>query len=417
MARRLFSFSKLSSSAVLRTISMVMVVAVIASLTGLAGYRLGQRRSGGALIGQAGPVDFSLFWDAWNEVDANFYGDKPQEKRVDGAIAGMVGNLGDPYSLYLPPAEAKDFMTQLQGSFGGIGAELEMKNGLVTVVAPLEGSPAEKAGIVAQDIVAEVDGKTVANQTLDEVISKIRGEKGTEVTLTVIRAGATAPIKIVIKRDTITPANVKLKMLRNNEVAYVRLASFTNDSAAQLTTELGKVGAGTKGLILDLRNNPGGFVSSAASLLSDLLPDKRALASSTEPALQARTALIERDRFGKEEWVPAKDGKQIIPAHIPIIVLVNGGSASASEIVAGALRDYGVAQIVGTQSFGKGSEQRLFELKNKGSVKLTVRKWFTPKGVGIDKEGLKPDVIVSLPTGTTISSEDAQVSKALELIP
>lgn len=358
-------------------------------------------------------IDLSNFWDSWSTLNDKFYGELSTDKRVDGAIGGMVAGLGDPYTVYLAPKQNKIFKSTIEGKFGGIGAELEIRNNLLTIVAPLQGTPAEKAGLKAGDVILKIDGNSVEKMSFVDAIDMIRGEKGTKVTLNIARADSEAPFDLELVRDTITIKSAKEDDSWDNPTyGYIRINQFGDDTAEIFKNYVTKITTeGKKGLIVDLRNNPGGLVNKAVDMVGMLIPDT---IKSDDKNLAERVVLKEVYK-SKPEDVYRATNKTIAPT-LPIVVLLNEGSASASEIFAGALRDYGRATLVGTKSFGKGSVQDLVPLKNGGSIKVTVAHWFTPKGVEINGKGIQPDVAVTLGKTETISTSDAQVLKALELL-
>lgn len=357
--------------------------------------------------------DFSLFWKAWNAVSSKYYGEANAGKRIEGAISGMVSSLDDPYTVYLEPSSNTLFQSDLEGSFGGIGAELNVKDGMLTVVSALSGTPAEKNGLRSGDIILEIDGTKTEGMNFNDAINKVRGEKGTQVVLTVGRSGSEEHLKITLTRDTIVVKSVVTESIgEGGSIAYIKVNEFGQDTADAFKVALEEAKAsGKKGVIVDLRNNPGGYLDAAVRMVGMVIPES---VDSDKQVLSDRTAVLERSKDGKEHADTSSespvwdDGK--------LVVLVNGGSASASEIFAGAVRDYGRAKLVGNKTFGKGSVQELQDLSNGGSIKVTVAKWFTPLGVGIDGKGLEPDEAVMLPNDAIPSSSDAQVSKALELL-
>lgn len=358
-------------------------------------------------------VDFKNFWQAWNVINGNFYGDKSPQKRLNGAIGGMVAGLGDPYTVYLEPEQNKIFQQDLQGTFGGIGAELLVRNGLLTIVAALDGTPAAKANLQPNDVILEIDGKKTSEMTFNEAIDRIRGKEGTEVTLSIGRQGQEDPLTVKLQRATIIVDTVKTSSIgENGSVAYIKVNQFGADTADRMKESLEAATAAKKrGIVIDLRNNPGGFLDRAVQMIGMLIPERP---ESDTDALKKRVAVLERSKDGSERQ-DASDEKPI-NTETPLIVLVNGGSASASEIFAGAIKDYGRGTVIGTKTFGKGSVQNLFPLNNGGSIKVTIAKWFTPLGVGIDGKGIDPDIKVELPEGTEMNEQDPQVQKALELL-
>jgi carboxyl-terminal processing protease len=399
----------------MRAVQILLAVLILLSGGAVGGYMFAYSRLGVASGADAAhsKVQFSTFWKAWDVINDNFFGTADATKQVDGAISGMVASLGDPYTLYFDPKQDKLFRSDLQGSFSGIGAELAMDKGNLTVESVLEGSPALKANVQPKDIITEIDGSKVVSSDFADAIDKIRGPIGSKVVLTIIRAGEKADLKISVTRDTITVKSVTTDTLgTNKDVAYVKVNQFGQDTTALYKDALTAAAqSDKKALIIDLRNNPGGYLSSAADMIGMLLPDK---IDSSEQKLKDRVAVLERDKKGNEN--PYKSTTAPILPTIPTVVLVNANSASASEIFAGAMKDYKRATVLGVKTFGKGSVQNLIKLDNGGSIKVTIAKWFTPLGVGIDKKGIDPDVVVALPDGVTPSTTDVQVQKALELL-
>jgi carboxyl-terminal processing protease len=332
--------------------------------------------------------------------------DRPldQQKLMYGAVAGLVSATGDPYTTFFNPDQAKKFQEQLKGSFEGIGAELGMKDEQIVVVTPLEGSPAAKAGLLAGDIILQIDGESTAGQTTDDAVSKIRGPAGTKVTLTVLHKGKTQSQDIIITRDKIELKSVKLetKTVNGKKIAVIKMNQFGDDTKGLLDKAIDSVTTGGyDGLVLDLRNNPGGYLETAVSTISDWIDEG-----------QVAVKEIGYDKNEKDyrtAGIPRLKGMKTI-------VLVNGGSASASEIVAGALQDYKVATLVGEKTFGKGSVQELENLKDDAQIKITVAKWYTPKGRGIHKLGLEPDTKVVMTPEDIQAQKDPQMDKALELL-
>ena len=413
---------QLDRKSALRILASVLSVALLLGAGGLVGYRYGkyQTLQPPATISNAananGSLDganFGVFWQAWNAIDANFFGKADAQKRLDGAISGMVSGLGDPFTDYLPPTQNKLFQSQLAGSFGGIGAELNVQNGVLIVVAPLSGSPAAGAGLKAKDVIIKIDGTDTGTLNFDDAVNKIRGPKGSVVALTIARQGTDKPFDVKVTRDIVTVKSVTTdKLGATGQIAYVKVNEFGQDTTALFQSALQNVKtAGAKGLVIDLRDNPGGYLQGAADDIGMLLP---ATVTSDKPMLAKRIAVQERFKDGHEQDDPA--GSASVLPDLPTVILVNGGSASASEIFSGALRDYGRAKLVGSKTFGKGSAQNLFPLDNGGSVKVTIAKWFTPLGIGIDGKGLQPDETVDLAADAKPSTSDAQVQKALQLL-
>jgi carboxyl-terminal processing protease len=350
--------------------------------------------------------DFGIFWTVLERLESTYY-DKTAiqpQKLINGAITGMVNSLEDPYTVYLPPKQNEDFKQSMAGEFQGIGAELGMKDKDVIVIAPLDGSPAKKAGIKAGDIIAKVDGEYIAGLSLSKVVDKIRGQKGTEVTLTVLHKSEDKTVDIKIVRDKINvpsltswtkkikdideinPKSVGAGSIVENKVVYIRLSqfgdktnkewlSFANDIDRQL-----KADPSIKGIVFDLRNNPGGYLNDAVYISSEFV--------------KSGAAVMQEDKDKVQTKYPVS-GKGLL-TDVKVVILINKGSASASEIVSGALRDHGRAKLVGETSFGKGTIQQAEDLGGGAGIHVTIAKWLTPKGTWVHKSGLEPDVKVEV---------------------
>lgn len=367
-------------------------------------------------------VDFSLFWNVWDKITTYYY-DKSvvnPQKMLYGAIEGMVGSLGDPFTMFLPPAQNTNFQQQLAGQFTGIGAELTTKGKQIIVMAPLAGSPAEKAGIKAGDTIVAVDGKDIGTWTLSQTVDAIRGPKGSTVTLTVVHTGDTKPQDIHITRDIITVKSVDgwVKQVKDipalsqsikssdkaiDTIAYIRLSQFGDTTNQDWTALVNKLkpqidSMHAKGLILDLRDNPGGYLTDAVFIAGEFLPEGT-------PVVKQQTA---------NDEVTLSVNRQGGLQDIPLIVLINGGSASASEIVSGALRDNKRAQLVGEKSFGKGTVQQAIDLGGGAGLHVTIAKWLTPNGTWVHGKGLMPDVSVSLDPKDP--AHDTQLEKAIDIL-
>lgn len=346
-------------------------------------------------------VDFGMFWDIWNFAKENYYEQPVSDKDLFyGAMKGMLAGLGDPYSTFFDPKEAKEFNDDLNGAFEGIGAQLGLDdNGQLIIVAPLPDSPAEQQGLLPKDKILAIDGVDTYGMSVEEAVTKIRGIKDTTVTLTIFRDGWDAVKDYVLTRATITIDSVELT-LRDDGIAVISLYFFNEDTSALFTSAVNEVLAkGAKGIILDLRSDPGGLVDAAISVASAWTGEQ--------------TVVIESIRGDKQAYVGSSDARL---DGIPTIVLVDGGSASASEIVAGALQDYGLAQLVGTQTFGKGSVQDYRELDDGSAVKLTVAEWLTPKERSINHVGITPDFVVEYTQADADAKVDPQMEKAVELL-
>ena len=327
------------------------------------------------------PPEFVVLSEAYQAIKDN-YVDKTKvdpQKLSQGAIQGMVEALDDPYSAYLDPQTEKLEASVYQGKFEGIGAVISIKDKQLTIVAPIAGSPAEKAGIKAGDKILEIDGQKTDKLSLIEATLKIRGVKGTSVKLLVLHEGDTEPVAVDIVRDEIKLESVSLEM--RDDIAYIKITQFLSSTGDELKGFLNEaIGKGAKGIILDLRNNPGGLLNASADVASQFLA----------MGLVAKVV----DDKGIESVVQVKRGG--VATQLPLIVLVNNGSASASEIVAGALQDYGRAKLVGSQTFGKGSVQIIHNLSDGAALHITAYKWLTPFGRPIDGVGLTPDIVSDL---------------------
>lgn len=324
-----------------------------------------------------------------------------------GAIRGMLDSLNDPYTRFMDPKAFKNMQEERQGSFSGIGIQIGLKDKHLTVIAPLEETPAAKAGMHSGDIITHINGKPTKDLALDEAVSKIRGPQGSKVTLTVVR-GTKPPFDVTILRAPIISKAVKTKELEGN-IGYVRLTTFMNENADQEIRDALKKFSNKRGIVLDLRGNPGGLLPSAVTIGSMFIK--------SGPIVQ----IVDRD--GEKEMMNAT-GRLVVNENTPVIVLVDAGSASASEILAGALQDYKRATIVGTKSFGKGLVQTVHSLDNGAGIAVTTNKYLTAKGHDINKKGIIPDVEVELlkdKTGNWLMPDDpgfrdTQLDKAIELI-
>ncbi len=324
-----------------------------------------------------------LFTDVLKIVKENYVEEPKIKDLIYGALNGMVTSL-DPFSAFFPPEKYREFMEETEGEFGGVGIEISMEKGRPIVVAPIEGTPAYKAGLRAGDIIIAVDGEDTFGKTLLEIVKKIRGKPGTKVTLTIMRKGADKPVKVEITRAIIRIESVKY--IKYEDIGYVKIIQFQHYTARDLKKALKDLlGQGIEGIILDLRNNPGGLLSEAVKVSDLFLPE-------------GKLVVYTKGRRDEEKYYAKED--PLVPRYIPVVVLINKGSASASEIVTGALQDHGRATIVGEKSFGKASVQNIIPLEDNSALKLTVAYYYTPKGRLIHKEGIKPDVKVEMDSKT-----------------
>jgi carboxyl-terminal processing protease len=327
-------------------------------------------------------IDMTLFWRAWNTLAEKYPFENPTlEEKIYGAISGLTTAYEDDYTVFLPPQEAKFFTENARGSFGGVGIELGVREGLITVIAPLKDTPGARAGILAGDIIIGVNDEMLEDvPNIDDVIAKIRGEVATAITLTVFRPDTREEIVFEMIRESIKIPVIETE--QDEDIFIIELSSFTEDSTrafAQALTDFSESSA--QHLIIDLRNNPGGYLNAAINIASFFLPEGK-------PIL--------RESFGQDvpEIVYRSKGFATFSQSVSIAVLINGGSSSASEILAGALKDHDKATIIGTTSFGKGSVQELISLPDGSSLKITVARWLTPSGTAISGVGLEPDIAV-----------------------
>ncbi len=349
-------------------------------------------------------ADFATFWQTWKLLkDEHLKGESlDNQKLVYGAIDGLVDSLGDPNTVFFPPEDGKKFEEDVRGNFGGIGAEIGIKNEILTIIAPLKDSPAEKAGLKSGDKILKINNESTQDIKVNDAVKKIRGEIGTKVTLSIFREGWDKSKDFVITRGQIIIPTLEYKMLEG-DVAYIRIRSF-NENAPQLFFEAAKdlLGKGINGVILDVRDDPGGFLEVAVDISGWFMP------SGSTVAIQEF-----RDPGQKRIFKTAGPG---FMSKVPIVVLINQGSASASEILAGALRDNNEAKLVGEKTFGKGTVQELRHLRDGSSIKVTVSHWLLPKGALIEKEGIKPDFEIKATEENTKDNKDPQLEKAKEVI-
>lgn len=339
-------------------------------------------------------LDYASVDNVYDTLRKSYDGKLDQDSLLAGLKEGLIEATGDPYTQYFTPKEAKDFDSQLNNEFSGIGAELgQDKDRNLIVVAPISGTPAATAGVKPQDIIAEIDKKPSTGLSVEEAVTKIRGPKGTKVTLKLIR-NRTQTIDLTITRDDIKIPTVESKVLDGN-IGYLRINTFSDDAAQLADVEARKLLAqNVKSVVLDLRGNPGGRVDSAVGIASLWLPQGK--------------IIMQEKRGSVVEKTHTANGDNILEG-LPTVVLQDGGSASASEIVAGALRDHNAATLIGEKSYGKGSVQQVIPLKDGGELKVTVARWYRPSGQNIDKKGIDPDQAVK------ISDEDAAAGKDTQL--
>ncbi len=351
-------------------------------------------------------ADFGIFWQAWKAIKENFfYEDREPEERdmLYGAAKGLAESLNDPNTVFFPPADAQKFEEDIAGAFGGIGAEIGNKNGAVVVIAPLKGSPAERAGLRPKDVIRQVDETALDGMAVNDAVKIIRGPIGTTVTLHIVREGWDEPKEFDIIREEIRVPVVEIEMIGpQKDLALLKVFSF-NQNAAALFAQAAMLATAnnSRGMILDLRNNPGGYLESAVAIAGWFFE-------------RGELVVSERFRSGAERMFRAS-GNELLK-DVPLVVIVNGGSASASEILAGALRDNRGVKLVGEKTFGKGSVQELLDFADGSSLKLTTARWFTPKGSAIEKNGLAPDYEVKFTEEDATAERDPQLEKAIEVL-
>jgi carboxyl-terminal processing protease len=350
-------------------------------------------------------ADFEAFWKAWKLVNDNFAPGKDKttpvsaQDRVYGAIQGMVAAYGDPYTTFFPPAQNNQFQAQIAGSFSGIGIQIGEKNDVLTIIAPLKGSPAEKAGILPGDKIAKINDTTTSNMTVDQAVAIIQGKIGTVVTLTIVRDGVAAPIVVPITRQTIDLPTVDTEM-KGNDVFVIHLYSFSANSATLFKAAMDKyLASGDHRLIIDLRGNPGGYLEAAVQIGSEFIPKDKLIVS-------------EIGKDPKNVTMHNSTGPVLFPAGDKLIILADQGSASAAEILAGALSQQGIGVLVGQQTFGKGSVQQVISVTNDTALKVTVAHWYTPDGTNISAKGLTPKILIPFDSK---DKNDTQLQKAIDL--
>lgn len=335
----------------------------------------------GTVNAQGNYEELKTFTEVLTLIKKNYVDEVKTKDLIAGAIKGMVSSL-DPHSSYMPPESFKELQVETKGEFGGLGIQIGLKDAVLTVIAPIEDTPAYKAGIKAGDKIVKIAGESTKDMELENAVAKMRGPKGTSIVLTIMREGWREPKDFTIVRDIIKIKSIKSKMI-DSSIGYIKLTQFQESTAADLSTALASLKkAGMTSIILDLRNDPGGLLNSAVDVAAQFLPPKQLVVY-----IKGRTG--EKIEYHTEGEAPAY-------TEIPMVVLVNQGSASASEIVAGALKDWKRAIIIGTQTFGKGSVQSLIPLSDGSGLRLTTAKYYTPNGISIQNVGIAPDIVVKL---------------------
>lgn len=360
--------------------------------------------------GNVESIDLSEFWAVWNILNDKFVSSTTTEvtnqEKIWGAIGGLTDSFGDPYTVFFPPKEAEIFQTSINGNFSGVGMEIGIKDDQLTVITPLKGTPAERAGMLSGDKIIAINDKNTAGIAIDEAVQLIRGEKGTRVKLTVIRKGLNKSFDVEIIRDTIVIPTIDTE-LRSDGIFVLSLYNFSSVSPNLFKDALKKfVDSKSNKLILDLRGNAGGYLGAAVDMASWFLPEGKVVVTEDFGEKNKEQNNIHRSR-----------GYNIFDKNLKFIILIDNGSASASEILAGALSEHGVAKLVGTNTFGKGSVQELVNIgKDRASLKITVARWLTPNGKSISNGGLVPDYKVEYTAKDRENGIDPQMDKAVELL-
>jgi len=344
-------------------------------------------------------ADFDLYWEVWDLLKKDYVNkdDLADKQLFYGSLEGLVSSLDDPYSEFMDPQENKQFEEDMSGTFEGIGAEIGIRDDLLTVISPIEGTPAQKVGIMAGDKILEINGESTQNMDINEAVSKIKGPKGTEVVLSIFRNGFDDIKEFTIIRDVISIKSVSYEKLDNN-LFLIKINSFNGDTNYLFSQAIKEIlTQDPDGIIVDLRNNPGGYLEVAVMMLGEWI--------------NGEVAVLEQFANGKTTEYLA-DGLNRLKNYSTVII-INEGSASASEILAGALRDYKKATIIGEQSYGKGSVQMVKNLNDGSAIKITVAKWLTPMGQNINEEGIKPDQEVELTYEDFENDRDPQLEAAI----
>lgn len=382
------------------TVIMIVALALVSFAGGFLLNDLIDRRTG-QLTADIAAEDFGVFWEAWSKIEESYIGGLPTSRQLTyGAVRGAIDVLGDPYTIFIEPVAREQERESLRGNFGGVGAVLELNENGEIILLPIEGNPAELAGILEGDILIAVDGQQIdQGMSIEEVANLVRGEEGTKVTLTVLHPNATEPEEVTIVRAAILLPSVTFEILEDDPtVGYIRLSRFSGESSAEMLEALEELQVlGVEKLILDLRQNGGGLLDAAVEVSDQFL---------NEGPVVYQISKGEKEKiFEASKNTPASD--------IPLVVLVDNGTASAAEIVAGALQDRDRAMLIGTNTFGKGSVQVAFDLSDGSSVHVTSARWLTPNRHQIDQHGLNPDIPVDLTDEAIAAGRDEIMEEAL----
>lgn len=354
-------------------------------------------------------AQFAPFWKEWQILSEKYVASAsttPQDM-IYGAMEGLAQSEGDPYTVFFPPQENSLFQSDIAGDFDGVGMEIDVKNSALTVISPLKGSPAAGAGILAGDIISEINGQDTSNMTADQAVDLIRGPAGTTVNLSIIRAGVPEPIEKTVTREVINIPTIATSTIGtgSSEIYDIQLYSFTADSPGLFQSALQSFAAsGSHKLILDLRGNPGGYLNAAWDMASWFLPSD--------------DVVVTEDFGGKEpNQVYTSKGYNVFNgSNLQMVILVDSGTASAAEILSAALHDHGIATLVGEKTFGKGSVQELVPITDDTSLKVTVARWLTPDGHNLSHDGIDPDYVVPITAADVAAGTDPQLAKAVALL-
>ncbi|MDQ3014498.1 MAG: S41 family peptidase [bacterium] len=364
----------------------------------------------GKTLGKPQSVDFAAFWEAWNILEEHYVPTKKgatstpvtDEDKIWGAIKGLAESYGDPYTTFFPPVQATEFKEEISGAFEGLGIEVGVRDGILTVISPLKGTPADKAGLRPGDKILKIDDTLTVDLSTDEAIRMMRGKKGTSVRLTLLSVDATEPREVTVVRDAIAIPTIDTEH-RKDGVFIISLYNFSANSAQLFRGAIEEFKkSGSSKLVIDLRGNPGGYLDAAVDMASWFLPKDK--------------VVLREDVGSGEEKVHYSKGYNIFNNNLKVVILGDGGSASASEILAGALTEHGVATLVGTKTYGKGSVQELINLTSDTALKITIARWLTPNGNSISEQGLKPAYEVPRTQEDRTAGKDPQLDKAVEIL-
>ncbi len=392
---------------IFRVVLLTIVSIVLVSTAFVGGFAISRQLYPPAPLPDGGaPTDWKpfmpVFWEAWNWVQQDFYKTPiNSDDLVYGSVAGMVQSLGDPHTAFVDARRAVISRTELEGSFEGIGATIEMREGRLTIVSPIKGTPADRAGLLPGDIILRVNETTIQNMDVNEAVRLIRGPKGTKVKLLIQRARE-IPFEVEITRDTIRVPFVESRMIENTTIAYIRLNDFGATAPDEMRAALRELMAQRPtGMVFDLRRDPGGYLSVSIDVASQFLKS-------------GQVVLVEKDKSGRSQEFRARGGG--LATDIPMVLLIDNGSASASEIVAAALQDHKRATLIGTKTFGKGSVQNVHQLSDKSELRVTIAHFFSPKGNEIHDRGITPDIEIKLTEADIAERRDPQLDRAVQFL-